>query len=139
MSWQNWSEQGYGFQLFNGKNDRQVLDFIRSNSKCKISDIDAEDLLSGDASYMDICDNSASVIIAGIINSREKYSVFVGYIECGNTGQEEMIGVCPGYPWLMNRRDKELTLEKADSILKKYADILGITEEPEFFDAYYAG
>ncbi len=24
MSWSNWSEQGYGFKLFNGKNDRQV-------------------------------------------------------------------------------------------------------------------
>ena len=29
--------------------------------------------------------------------------------------------------------------EKARDILKKYANILGITERPDYFDAYYAG
>ena len=139
MSWSNWSEQGYGFKLFNGKNDMQVLQFIRSNSRHKISDQDAKDLINVEASYDDIYGESACVLIAGIINEQEGYTVFTGYPECGNTDQEEMIGVYLSYPWNLTEKDWTLTKEKARMILKKYANILGIKEEPKYFDAYYAG
>lgn len=140
MSWQTWSEPGYGYQLFNGKNDRQILQFIRQHADRKISDQDAGDLISNNASYLDIYGEDACVMIAGIIDSIEGYTVFRGYIECGNTDQEEMIGVEPVYPWhFFKEKDIVLTEQKAHSILKKYANILGITEEPHYFDAHYAG
>lgn len=139
MSWSNWSEQGYGFKLFNGKNDRQVLQFIRRNVRREISDQEAEDLIHVEVPYADIYGDDACVMVAGIINDLEGYRIFSGYIECGNTDQEEMIGVYPSYPWNMTEKDKTLTEQKARDILKKYANILGITERPDYFDAYYAG
>ena len=45
MSWQTWSDPGYGYQLFNGKNDKQILQFIRKNSDREISEQEAEDLI----------------------------------------------------------------------------------------------
>ncbi len=140
MSWQTWSETGYGYQLFNGKNDKQILQFIRKNSDREISEQEAEDLINDNASYLAIYGEDACAMIARIIDSVEGYTVFKGYIECGNTDQEEMIGIEPVYPWhLFTEKDMALTEQKAYSILKKYANILGITEQPDYFDAYYAG
>ena len=39
----------------------------------------------------------------------------------------------------MNEKDGELTSEKAGEILKKYGEILGIDEEPEYFYLEYFG
>ena len=126
MSWRNWSEQGFGFKLFNGKNDRQVMNFIRKNIPQEITDEEAEAL---DPSYL----------VAGIINEKEGTTVFCGYRECGDTDQEEYIGVCPSYPWQLNDVDRNMTLDMATLILKKYANILDITDAPNYFEAYYCG
>ena len=143
MSWSNWSSQGFGFKLFNGQNDRHILEFIRSHiddkAYAEISDKDAEDLINCEVEYFEIFNEYASEIVAGIINRLEGYTVFAGYPPCCDTDQEEMLGVWPDFPWRMEGRNKDLSVFQAASILRKYANMLGIKDEPDYFDAYYCG
>jgi hypothetical protein len=77
--------------------------------------------------------------VGSIINQLEGTTVFRGYASCGDTDQEEMIGIEPTYPWLMNEKDRMLTKEKVTAILEKYAAILGVTQNPDDFEASYCG
>ena len=139
MSWRNWSEQGFGFKLFNGKNDRQVMNFIRKNIPQEITDEEAEALVTTEISYWEIYNDEPSCLVAGIINEKEGTTVFCGYRECRDTDQEEYIGVYPSYPWQLNDADRNMTLDMATLILKKYANILDITDAPNYLEAYYCG
>jgi len=143
MSWSNWSSQGFGYKLFNGHNDRQVLEFIRNHADYKnykeISDEFAEDLVNGLTDYYELYDEYASEIVAGIINREEGYTVFAGYPPCTDTDQEEMLGVWPDFPWRYDGKSKNLELSQAVTILKKYANMLDITDAPNYFEAFYCG
>lgn len=61
-----------------------------------------------------------------------------GYQSDGDTGQEAMLGIEPCYPWSVTEKDM-ITKEDADKILTKYADILGVTDAPNYFEAEYFG
>lgn len=131
MSMCSWTESGYGYPLFNGNNLNKIKKFLENDfkeynfEKCEDED-DLEDLLG----------ESVSWCVANIINNKENVNIFTGYQACGDTDQEEMIGIRPMYPWEM----KDIILiEKADELLNKYGEILGITEKPDYFDAYYFG
>jgi len=134
MSWHAWTEDGYGYPLFNENNLRKILQFIAENS-------DYQELLDCETDYdaYDIMGQCCADTIAEIINEREQLSVVRGYTTCGDTNQDECLGIEPVYPWSMNENDKKLTKEKANQILVKYANILGITEPPEYFEANYCG
>lgn len=135
MSWKAWTESGYGYPLFNDSNFRTVINFIAQHQKNDSGVINAVDAYDA----YEYLDQSCAEEVADIINRLECYNVFRGYCSDGDTNQEEYIGVEPMYSWNMGVRDISLTKEKANEILVKYANLLGIEETPEYFDAYYCG
>ena len=140
MSMTSWSEYGLGFQLFTGDNTEKVMRFLKNHGEI-ISDWDSvlEEMRDDYFDPMDVVGEPASWAIARIINKQEGTTVFKGYNSCGDTDQEEMIGVEPCYPWGMNKMDRSLTKEKAIDILNKYAFELGSTSQPDYFEAKYFG
>lgn len=134
MSWKQWSEDGYGYPLYNKTNLRKILKFIAENTEYK----EIEDCESRYDAY-DIMDQCCADTIAEIINRNEECTVFRGYRSDCDTNQEECIGAEPMYPWTLSEKDKTLTKEDVRKILIKYAEILGIEEEPTYFEAYYCG
>ena len=144
MSMQNWTEYGFGVHLFTGNNDEKVYRFIekyRPDSVMPYCEF-VEYLKEDDAStiFYDCNGEPASQIISYIINDLEGITVFSGYWPCGDTDQEEMIGICPTYTWKMNEKDKNLTQQDAFNLLNKYARILGIDDVyPDYFAAEYCG
>ena len=144
MSMRSWSEEGFGFPLFNGKNERKVYHFLCDHG---LFDGDQEEFLEaiedpdGDMNdvFWEFIGEPASWRIGSEISRLEGLTVVRGYNSCSDTDQEEMIGIEPAYPWEMNEKDLALTKEKAVSILKKYALVLGIDAEPDYFDAEYYG
>lgn len=134
MSWHAWTENGYGYPLFNENNLKKVLKFIADNTEYKeLTDCENE------YEACDIMGQCCADTIAEIINEQEQLSVFRGYTACGDTDQEEHIGLEPLYPWSLSENDRLLTKEKANQILVKYAEMLGIEETPEYFEACYCG
>lgn len=134
MSWRAWTEDGYGYPLFNETNFKTVMKFIADEKN------DPEVLKCEDEfDFKDLWSACPAEIVAEIINEKEGYNVFYGYDSCGDTNQEEYIGVNTSYPWVFMRDNALLTKEKANEILEKYAEVLGINESPEYFEAYYCG
>lgn len=142
MSMQGWSESGYGYALFNGKNDKKVVDFIAKSQgyddeeRDRLSNMDDREAVEEiEEMTGDFCEES----VAKFINEQEGISCMCWYMSCAETETEPHIGICTSYPWKFNEKDRELTAEKADEILKKYGEMLGIDEDPEYFDLEYFG
>lgn len=151
MSMSSWTENGYGYELFNGNNFGKVKEFILQEFKSQRDNAKQEDQFSynekidlleaatEEIELEEICKEAVSHFIAGCINSRENISMCSGFCACGETDEYERIGLTPTYPWYYDNEDKNMTEEKAKEIMKKYAEILGITEEPEYFSQEYYG
>lgn len=144
MSMHFWSESGFGYVLFNETNIDNVLDFVakyftdfideddqnRFNEVIKAGNLrEIEDFLGEPISWM----------IADTINEIENLTVIKGFRDNGELDGPEHIGVDPCYPWTLNANDKALTQDRAIEILKKYGEILGISEEPDYFEIEYIG
>ena len=135
MSMKSWTEYGFGYPLFNDSNEGKIREFLAVNIPELSKQILKADYIEN---VMDILDMDISCEIAEIINRLEGKNLFYGYPNCGDTDQEEMLGISPAYPWQLKPEDM-ITKEEATSLLKKYADILGITDEPDYFEAEYFG
>ena len=139
MSMRSWSEQGYGYSLFplNDDNLQKVVDFIIENDEKKYSLEDIKEMRECedefDLEY--IIGDPVCYKVTNIMNRLEGTMVFCGYLPCGDTDVESHIGICPFYPW----ECPTMTKEQADSLLEKYAKILGITEKADYFDLEYFG
>ena len=143
MSMRHWSEDGFGFPLFNGKNTEAVYQFI-SDHDAKVPPMgEFREMIREekwpDGLFEDILGESASWRLAEIINKLEGTTIFKGYSPCGDTDQEEMLGIEPCFPWTMNSEDLRMTEKRATGYLKKYAGILGVDSEPDYFEAHYFG
>ena len=145
MSMKSWTEEGYGFSLYNGKNLENIKSFIIDNCKFRLDfsysfnneEIEAIKAAEDLEDIREITSDPTSWIVAAIINDKEfTWSAVMGYDSCGDTDQDEMIGIAPIYPWNPNQT---ITKEKATEVLEKYAKILGIEEEPDYFEAEYYG
>ena len=147
MSMRSWTEDGYGFPLYNGKNAEQIARFVLNNcdSAYEYDDEQLNEILQACkdddwAVYERLFDESASWVIARIINDKENTSCFRGYDACGDTDQDEYLGIEPMYHWMATEGDKKIKHEDdAFQLLAKYAAELGITEDPDYFTAYYCG
>lgn len=144
MSMKSWTEEGFGMLLFTEHNEDKVYEFLKKyNPELLPTEDELHEALDDGEEIGDILwefiGEPASWHVANIINELEGTTIFNGYNSCGDTDQEEMIGVEPGYPWTMNDVDRSLTKAKAMEILNKYARILGIQEMPEYFTAEYFG
>lgn len=144
MSMRSWTEDGFGMRLFDGDNGKEVYGFVKEYSPELLPT--EEELQAALDSGDDICyilwdyiGEPVSWHIANIINKLEGTTVFKGYAPCGDTDQEEMIGIEPLYPWQINEVDRALTKDKAMELLNKYGRLLGIQEIPEYFNAEYCG
>lgn len=140
MSMRSWTEYGYGFALWNDNNFDKIKKFIVNHLDIlNISNDLSKDILECDDDeneLEDILEEPVSWAIATIINELEDTNVFTGYQSCGDTGQEEMIGIAPMYSWNIERVWSKQT---TDNVLNKYAMELGIKEEPDYFEAEYFG
>ena len=145
MSMRSWSENGYGFQLYNGNNfnkvanfcvgdrskyDKDVLESIDSAINCE-DEFELCNILDGFGGWAEL-----APVVAEKINKETGLNCFCGYQGCSNTDVEAHIGIGPQYPW----EDKAFnSQEEANVVLTKYAGILGITEKPDFFSLEYCG
>ena len=132
MSWSAWSDNGFGYELFNDHNMKKVFKFIADSTDYKEVE-NCEDPFDAEQ----IMDQCCAYTVADIINNEENCDLFCGYISCGDTNQEECIGVFPRYPW--EKPKKDLSKEEIVKILEKYAKLLDIDECPDYFEAYYCG
>ena len=144
MSMRSWTEDGFGMLLFTNHNEKHVYQFIaQHNAELLPTENELQEALDAGEEFGDILweylGEPASWYVANAINKTEGTTIFKGYASCGDTGQEEMIGAEPCYPWTMNEVDWSMTKEKVCDLLQKYADILGIDEVPEYFEAEYFG
>ena len=140
MSMKNWSESGYGYELLNDDNWKNIVDFILQNTTQDFTDEQKQEMYEcEDEFYLeDIIDNPVAWSIADYINKAEGMTIFRGYQSCADTDQETMIGIEPCYPWGLTANDM-ITQNEADGLLAKYAEILGITDAPNYFEAEYFG
>lgn len=149
MSMQSWSEPGYGFRLFNDRgpnNFKKVAEFLRDNCSVELSADEMLDLQDAIQNEDEFClgdifgDSMVSWVVAKMINELEGFEFVRGYDSCGDTNQDQMIGIEPTYPWSNTDLAYQcLTREKADELLEKYAGLLGINAKPDYFDAQYFG
>lgn len=138
MSWRSWTEQGYGFPLYTGKNLGALKKFLmkrETNNKIATEIRDAED----ETDLEDVLGDPVSWTVAGIIRSETGYESFIGFTSCGDTNFEEHIGFCADHPWRFKGKDAAMTLEDAQKVLEKYAAELEIDTEPDYFEAEYCG
>ncbi len=149
MSMKSWTEDGYGYILETGNNMKNIVDFIVNNTKelssnkkngyvFNFSEEDIKNMYKCEDLYdlTEYTDDPVPWVIADIINNIEGVNFVKGYQADGDTDQPAMLGITPMYPW----ENKEIiTKEACTRILAKYAQILGITEEPDFFIAEYYG
>ncbi len=146
MSMKSWTEPGYGFRLFNETNLGKIRDFLIGNvglfSVQSLTEEEIEDIRSAEDDEelwekLEKCfDDTIPYVVAEIIQAKEGASWGIkGFQADGDTDQEAMLGIEPSYPWQTEYRSKE----ECDEMLKRYAELLGITEEPDFFDAEYYG
>lgn len=139
MSMKSWTEPGYGFKLYNGRNLGRIKDFLVENQdvykKKPFTEGELEAIRDAEDEYdlADYFDDPIPWVVAEIIRYKEGVTDIKGYQDDGDTDQEAMLGIEPSYPWHTKYRTKE----ECNAVLKKYADILGITEEPDFFRAEY--
>ena len=139
MSMKSWSEVGYGYELFNGKNMDNIKKFIIENGNYSEEQIGSINEAEDEWDLQEVTDDPVSWVIASHINAKEGLiCAFEGYDSCGDTDQEQMLGIAPSYSWKIRPEDM-LTKEKADELLEKYAKILGITEKADYFTAEYYG
>ena len=153
MSMKSWSEVGFGFPLWNKDNNEKIKNFILDNLELiydekndadetrkrfkEFSEEEDEDNYGIEYLMFDILDEFASETIARIIEKKEGEKFFIrGFQPCGDTDTEEHLGVEPIYAWSIK---EPVTKEEVIEMLNKYANILGITEEPDFFDLEYFG
>ncbi len=126
---------GYGLSIFNGGlND--VVDFIvkiGNYSEDKIKEIKKA---TDEYELTEIIGRPASSVIAEYINAKEGVSLFYGFDSCYDTGQTQMLGIKPMYPWEI-KPENLISKEKVGKIFKKYAAILNIEEDPKMFSAQY--
>ncbi len=140
MSYHCWTENGYGFELWNGKNLQDVKNFILKYDDTMDEETRTEFMgLPEEYDVEEFIGEPVSYLIARIINKLEHVSFFVGYDACGDTDQDEMIGIAPAYPWEFSHAECAITCSMAHSMLKKYGKELGVTEGPDFFEAEYCG
>lgn len=138
MSMKSWTEEGYGYPLYNGSNFDNIKSFIIRNKEYTNSAVIEQDILDADDEFdlNDALGDPAPWVVAEIINTIENNGVhFKGYDECGDTYQDAMLGIEPFYPW----DSRHVSKEDCNAILKKYAKELGITAEPDYFTAEYFG
>ena len=144
MSMKSWTEPGYGFRLYTGDNLGKIREFIMGNIGCLKNPpvvitnelfkyiYEAED----EAELEDALDYPVPWMVAEIIRAKEGQTCGVkGYRSDGDTDQEAMLGIEPSYPWQTEYRSQE----DCDLLLATYAEQLGITEKPDYFDAEYYG
>lgn len=145
MSMKSWTEEGFGFNLFTEGNMDKVKDFLVDNIETvkkvqHLTELSEDEIRAceDEIEMNDILFEPVSRVVANVINELEGMSVFAGYDSCGDTDQDMMIGIIPAYPWGLKESDM-ITKEKAEELLNKYAEALGIDEEPDYFEAEYFG
>ena len=138
MSMKSWSENGFGYPVYDN-NFYKMKEFLLAN-------ITNEELLKGlqnaksnsdIESALQFHDTSASEIIADTINKNEGVDVFSFYKKDEND-EPEAVGIVPVYPWTITSAEMK-TQDEYVAILNKYAEILGITEKPDYFEREYYG
>lgn len=141
MSMKTWTESGFGYELFNGDNFEAVKEFcIKELEKEGKNEMVAEvKNTKKESELSDVLGWFTSNFIAEAIARKEGINNITGYSPCGETDAPERLGIIPAYPWQLTEKAKNLSKEDCKNILKKYANELGITEEPDYFEQEYYG
>lgn len=141
MSMKSWSEYGFGYETDNGKNLPQIKTFLIDNLPVKENPEQIRQIQQAeDTDELEmIVNNPVPHLLASIINKKEGISLMCGFLPCSDTDAPARLGIIPAYPWDLTESDRKLTQNDAEVLLKKYAELLGITETPDFFEQEYYG
>lgn len=142
MSMQTWTEDGFGYELYNADNFETVKNFcIREAKKNPNPHIRFAELEKAEdsADLDDALNQPVPCFIAEILNKKEDTDLFAGYMTCGDTDAPDRIGITTVYPWQIKEKDRKRSQEEWIDILKKNAIILGIKENPDYFSHEYFG
>ena len=144
MSMICWSEEGYGFELFNGSNCKTIIEFIIQANHENFTQDEVEELRelakTDDIQGLDdFLDAPVSWVVADAINEIEQFSLIKGYQSSEKDDTGQYIGIDPRYPWSLSDAERKLTKSDCDDLLDKYAKMLGISCAPDFFILHYSG
>ena len=151
MSSRSWTESGIGFPIFTGDNCYNVLEFFKNHEDsfkavfgekthkevfCALDQLEEAAEIDGEMDeeimcegFDDIFDYNTADFIASIINYECGIKGIQGFQSDGDCGTEETVMYTAGFPWQMSDKEKNLTSEMIEDILKKYAKELAIPEE----------
>ncbi len=128
---------GFGFKLFNEDNVSNVVEFVINNDFLNLSDEEIANLreLASKRDMVGINNElgmPSSWAVAEIINRAEGITLFCGSRD-GENGTTEYIGIDQRFPWALNDNDRKYHFDDCRALLSKYAAILGINDEPEYY------
>ncbi len=137
-----WTESGFGYPIINSNNKSEILEFISEHWKDYDASFDQDEfdalIQRGELDEIEeYIDEPVSWLIADVINDTEGLTVFNGFSASEETG--EYLGIDPCYSWTMTEADKVLTKQRATELLKKYGEMLGVLDEPLYFEIEYIG
>ena len=139
MSMKSWTENGYGYCI-EGADLHKTVNFIIQHTNYDEDAVKELKEVNDFEEVRDITDEPVCNILADIINELEDFGNMAGFDCDGDTDQPMMLGIEPAMPWFFKKNAKSIiSQEQADAILNKYAETLGITEEPDYFEAEYFG
>lgn len=149
MSMQSTIIYGHGFEIHG--EDKALIAFISNHRKTIKQLCRGEELLKyiadGGCTVIDDffdmeCEESGREGVYSIVSNVMRLETGIrfqyepGDCECGST---DTILLAECMPWQMNDREKELTEEDLDAIVKKYVDELGIVTTQGFLGVEYYG
>lgn len=143
---------GYGFNC--DCDDEKLIDFIKvhketfcqSEYETKLyeemleyteNEYDLEDFF--DSYSCDQCGSEGNGAVIANIMSRETGIRFIYCQPDGDCGTYASVVFEQGYPWQLNKVEKNLTEEKLSDICRQYIEELGITEMPDYLELEYFG
>ena len=143
---------GYGFNC--DCDDEKLIDFVKTHKEtfCKSNEEVKlyEEMLKYTESEYDLedffnrysCDHTGiegkGAVISNIM-SRETGIRFIYCTPDDTCGTLASVLFTEGYPWQLNSVERNLTVDKLESICKKYLNELGISISPDFLALEYYG
>ena len=142
----------YGYGFHTDCEEKKLIDFIKNHKEffCKTEEekdlyrkittdfeCDLENMLDGYKSDNG-CSEGPGAVIENIM-SRETGIRFLYAPANDECGTESAVLFTEGYPWQLNKIEKSLTAESLNKICEKYAEELGIIEEPDYLAQEYYG
>ena len=102
MSMRPWTENGYGYPLFNGTPEnldavkKCIIDNAEGPEKDKLNEYLAD--IADKYEIEEVVGNCPAYNVAECLNKQLNINCIAGFASCADTGQDMMIGIVGSYP-----------------------------------------